>query len=70
LARRRRAVKGGPGPDLVASDGGVFTFGDGGFYASMGGKSLNAPMAGLAPTRRQGLLGGRGLADENCGIPI
>jgi hypothetical protein len=34
---------------LVAADGGVFSFGDAGFYGSMGGKQLNAPMVGMAP---------------------
>ncbi len=35
---------------LVASDGGVFSFGDAHFYGSMGGKPLNKPIVGLAPT--------------------
>ena len=34
----------------VASDGGVFAFGDAGFFGSMGGRSLAAPVVGLAPT--------------------
>jgi len=34
----------------VAADGGVFTFGDAGFYGSMGGKQLNKPVSGIAPT--------------------
>ena len=34
----------------VASDGGVFAFGDAGFYGSMGGKSLNAPVVGITAT--------------------
>ncbi|MHB8219772.1 MAG: IPT/TIG domain-containing protein, partial [Acidimicrobiales bacterium] len=34
------------GYDLVAADGGVFAFGTAGFYGSMGGKHLNAPMVG------------------------
>ena len=34
----------------VASDGGVFTFGDAGFFGSQGGKALNAPIVGLATT--------------------
>jgi len=34
----------------VASDGGVFAFGDATFYGSMGGKPLNSPVVGLAPT--------------------
>src|ERR1700733_160146 len=35
---------------LVASDGGVFTFGDAGFYGSEGGQHLNQPVVGIAPT--------------------
>ena len=35
---------------LVASDGGIFSFGDAGFYGSMGGKHLNAPIVGMAAT--------------------
>ena len=33
---------------MVASDGGIFTFGDAGFYQSMGGQHLNAPIVGMA----------------------
>jgi len=40
----------GKGYWLVASDGGVFSFGDAAFYGSMGGKKLNAPVVGIAPT--------------------
>jgi hypothetical protein len=32
----------------VASDGGVFTFGDAGYSGSMGGKPLNAPVVGTS----------------------
>jgi hypothetical protein len=32
----------------VASDGGIFTFGDAQFYGSMGGHPLNEPIVGLA----------------------
>ena len=44
-----------PTPDaggywLVASDGGIFTFGDAGFYGSMGGQPLNQPIVGMAST--------------------
>jgi hypothetical protein len=35
---------------LVAGDGGIFTFGDAGFYGSKGGQSLNAPVVGMAST--------------------
>ncbi|MDA8399326.1 MAG: IPT/TIG domain-containing protein [Actinomycetota bacterium] len=34
----------------VASDGGVFSFGDAGFFGSMGGKPLNKPIVGMAAT--------------------
>ncbi len=36
---------------MVASDGGIFTFGAAGYFGSMGGKQLNKPMVGIAPTR-------------------
>ena len=43
----------------VASDGGIFAFGDAGFFGSMGGKPLNKPIVGIAlDPRRPGLLGG------------
>ncbi len=35
---------------LVASDGGIFNFGTGMFYGSMGAKPLNAPIVGIAST--------------------
>ena len=34
----------------AAADGGVFAFGDAGFYGSMGGTRLAAPVVGMAPT--------------------
>jgi len=34
----------------VASDGGLFAFGDAGFYGSMGGRPLNRPIVGMAAT--------------------
>jgi len=40
----------GRGYWLVASDGGIFTFGDAGFFGSMGGRPLNAPVVDIAPT--------------------
>lgn len=43
----------GQGYWIVASDGGVFSFGDANFYGSMGGQHLNAPMVGMA-ARPQG----------------
>ena len=39
-----------PGYEMVASDGGIFTFGDAGFYGSMGGHPLNKPIVGIAST--------------------
>ena len=39
-----------PGYWFVASDGGIFSFGDAAFYGSMGGKHLNAPIVGMAAT--------------------
>ncbi|HEY2301832.1 MAG TPA: hypothetical protein VGH66_08060, partial [Acidimicrobiales bacterium] len=35
---------------LVASDGGVFTFGDAAFYGSTGAVRLNRPIVGMAST--------------------
>jgi hypothetical protein len=35
----------------VAGDGGVFTFGDAPFYGSEGGRVLNDPVVGIAPSR-------------------
>jgi len=34
----------------VASDGGIFAFGDAQFYGSMGGTPLNKPIVGIAST--------------------
>ena len=34
----------------VASDGGIFSFGDATFYGSMGGHALNKPIVGISPT--------------------
>ena len=34
----------------MASDGGIFAFGDAQFYGSMGGKPLNKPIVGIAAT--------------------
>jgi hypothetical protein len=39
-----------PGYLEVASDGGLFAFGDARFYGSMGGQSLNKPIVGMAAT--------------------
>ena len=40
----------GGGYWLVASDGGVFAFGDATFFGSMGGIALNRPIVGMAST--------------------
>jgi hypothetical protein len=40
------AAPGGSGYWLVASDGGIFSFGDATFYGSEGGTTLNAPIVG------------------------
>jgi hypothetical protein len=42
------ATPDGGGYWLVASDGGVFAFGDAPFYGSMGGTPLNQPIVGMA----------------------
>jgi hypothetical protein len=38
----------GKGYWLVASDGGIFAFGDAGFFGSMGGGKLNSSIVGMA----------------------
>src|SRR5205823_6457763 len=40
----------GDGYWLVGADGGVFNYGDAPFFGSTGGKKLNAPIVGIAPT--------------------
>ena len=35
---------------MVAADGGIFNFGDAGFFGSMGGQPLNEPIVGMATT--------------------
>jgi len=42
------AASGGGGYWEVASDGGIFSFGDAAFHGSMGGTPLNAPIVGMA----------------------
>jgi hypothetical protein len=44
------SIPSGNGYWTVASDGGVFTFGDAQFFGSMGGKALNEPVVGMAST--------------------
>ncbi len=40
----------GAGYWLVAADGGIFNYGDAGFYGSHGGSPLNEPIVGLSST--------------------
>ena len=44
------ATRDGGGYWLVASDGGIFSYGDAAFYGSTGGMHLNAPIVGMAAT--------------------
>ncbi len=44
------ATSDGAGYWEVASDGGIFSFGDAAFFGSMGGRPLNAPIVGMAAT--------------------
>ncbi len=50
IGRGQASTTGGKGYWLVASDGGVFSFGDAQFYGSMGGKPLAKPVVGIAVT--------------------
>jgi ribosomal protein L24E len=43
------ATPSGEGYYMVATDGGVFAFGDARFHGSMGGTVLNQPVNGIAP---------------------
>jgi hypothetical protein len=47
----------GNGYWLVARDGGIFAFGDAGFYGSTGGIKLNQPVNGMAALPQAGLPG-------------
>ncbi|MEW6473009.1 MAG: hypothetical protein AB1679_12130 [Actinomycetota bacterium] len=47
-------VYSGPGYRLVASDGGIFAFGDAKFYGSAGGTKLAKPIAAMASTPSNG----------------
>ncbi len=44
------ATPDGGGYWLVASDGGIFNYGDAAFYGSAGGHPLNKPIVGMATT--------------------
>jgi hypothetical protein len=48
------ATHDGGGYWLVASDGGIFSYGDASFYGSRGGPPLNAPIVGMAATHDGG----------------
>ncbi len=48
--RRHGVTPDGGGYWLVASDGGIFTFGDASFYGSTGAMRLNQPIVGMAAT--------------------
>jgi hypothetical protein len=50
---------------LVASDGGVFAFGDAHYYGGMGGKHLNKPVVGMAA---DGATGGYWLVASDGGV--
>jgi hypothetical protein len=50
---------------LVASDGGIFSYGDAGFYGSAGGTPLNKPVVGMAATPHDG---GYWLAASDGGV--
>jgi hypothetical protein len=55
----------GGGLWLVASDGGVFAYGDAAFYGSMGRQLLNKPVVGIAADR---LTGGYWLVASDGGV--
>jgi len=50
LSPNARAARLAGGYWLVASDGGIFAFGDAGFFGSTGGMRLNQPIVGMAAT--------------------
>ncbi|HEX3842390.1 MAG TPA: S53 family peptidase [Acidimicrobiales bacterium] len=50
LSAGSSCTKGLPGYWLVASDGGIFSFGHAGFYGSTGALNLNRPIVGMAAT--------------------
>ena len=55
------ATPDGKGYWLVASDGGIFAFGDAGFYGSMGGQHLNQPIVGMTSNTEGNRLPAGGL---------
>ena len=50
VAMRNSTQSTSGGYQLVGSDGGIFSFGDAGFFGSTGGMSLNRPIVGIAST--------------------
>jgi hypothetical protein len=59
------ATPSGNGYWTVASDGGIFSFGDAHFLGSMGGQPLNRPIVGMAAVRS---AAGYWLVAEDGGI--
>jgi len=57
----------GKGYWLVASDGGIFTFGDANFYGSTGALALNKPIVGMASTPTARLLA---VASDGASSPL
>ncbi len=55
----------GKGYWLVASDGGIFNYGDAGFYGSAGSLALNKPVVGMAAGSI--LLGARRIGSGGTG---
>ena len=51
------ATPDGKGYWLVASDGGIFAFGDAAFYGSTGALTLNKPIVGMAATPDASAIG-------------
>ena len=64
------AAPGGTGYWLVASDGGIFSFGTASFLGSMGGTPLNAPIVGMAATSSGYWLAARDGGVFNFGVPV
>ncbi|MGH9022948.1 MAG: WD40 repeat domain-containing protein [Acidimicrobiia bacterium] len=50
LAAPAKAADAPTGYWLVATDGGIFSYGDAGFFGSTGAMKLNRPITGMAPT--------------------
>ena len=50
MAQTAVATPSGNGYWLVATDGGIFAYGDAGFFGSLGDRVLNKPITGMVPT--------------------